>query len=66
MKITVNGEERLVETGVSLGTFLKDNHLDENSVVVEINKEIAVKEDFHTITFKENDSLEILQFVGGG
>lgn len=43
--------------------FLKIN---ENRVVVELNKEIINVKDFPEIILNEEDKIEIIAFVGGG
>ena len=46
--------------------ILKELKINENRVVVELNREIIVKEDFSKINLKEDDTVEVISFVGGG
>lgn len=66
MTITINGKEEAIETGVSIGSFLKSKDLDFDKVVVELNRAIIDKSDYETTELKDKDILEILRFVGGG
>lgn len=66
MRISVNGEHEDLEEGGTLLGYLQSKKLEPRHVVVELNREIIQKDDYPTVTLKENDSLEILRFVGGG
>lgn len=66
MKVVVNGKEETLENSLTIGSFLKGKKMDINSVVVEHNKAIIVKEEYDLVTLKDKDTLEILRFVGGG
>ena len=46
--------------------MLEDEGYDSKKVVVELNLMIIPKEDYDKIIIKENDSIEVLSFVGGG
>ena len=66
MTIVVNGKTEQIEKEASLLDFLASKSLDPEKVVVELNLDIIAKENLKDIMLKENDSLEILRFVGGG
>ncbi|PID77927.1 MAG: thiamine biosynthesis protein ThiS [Deltaproteobacteria bacterium] len=66
MIIYVNGKEEKVEEKLSIGKFLALKNIDAESVFVELNMEVIQFEDYLKIFLNENDSLEILKFVGGG
>ncbi|MDA1475893.1 sulfur carrier protein ThiS [Bacillus changyiensis] len=40
--------------------------LDNRVVVVERNKQIVAKEQYHKVEFEDDDVIEIVHFVGGG
>jgi sulfur carrier protein len=61
-----NGVSRSCENGSTIGTLLCEKKIDPASVVVEINRDIIQKEKFVATALKNNDSVEILHFVGGG
>ncbi len=66
MQIAVNGENREYLTGTSLSELLKSLDIDERYVAVELNLKIVPRSQFSEKLLAENDSLEIVTFVGGG
>jgi thiamine biosynthesis protein ThiS len=66
MQITVNGENREYSTGMSLSELLKSFDFDERYVAVELNRKIVPRIQFSEKLLVENDTLEIVTFVGGG
>ncbi len=65
MKITVNGEEQLIEPKTVLG-YIVELGIDPRRVAVELNMDILEKGEYAMTMLKEGDSLEIVHFVGGG
>lgn len=65
MQLTINGELREVAPG-SVTNLLQQLDIDPQRVAVELNQEILPKAAYDATTLKDNDSLEIVQFVGGG
>lgn len=66
MIVTVNGNNENLRQGITIEDFLKEKNLDPDSVVVEHNRGIAGKDDYASIVLNDNDTLEVLRFVGGG
>jgi sulfur carrier protein len=66
MFVIINGKQEELTESISIGAFLARKKLDFDSVVVEHNRLIVDKADFHKFVMKENDTLEVLRFVGGG
>jgi thiamine biosynthesis protein ThiS len=66
MIITVNGEYRDVRTVRSLGGLLAALELDPETVILEHNGEIVPHERVHDRPLNENDTVEVIRFVGGG
>ena len=64
--VTLNGEARQVEAGLSLKGLLEGLGLDPRKVAVERNLEIAPRGAYDTIRIEAGDRLEIVHFVGGG
>lgn len=63
--VLVNGKEyKLV--GSSVSEMLEHLTLDQNLIVVEINKSIIVKRDFEHRILEAGDKIEVVRFVGGG
>jgi len=65
MKVKVNGIEMNV-MGDTIAKLLKELNINENRVVVEVNLEIVKRDYFDRYKIKEGDSIEIVNFVGGG
>ena len=66
VQIMLNGKSVEFDSEVNLLDFLEMRGIEPNRVVVEYNGDIAKREDWRSITLKDNDRLEILKFVGGG
>ncbi|MDA8403490.1 MAG: sulfur carrier protein ThiS [Desulfobacteraceae bacterium] len=66
MKIVLNGNEETIVESLPLSGFLVNNNLKPGDVVVELNNAIIPVGDYDRTILKENDSLEVLRFVGGG
>ncbi|HSJ64104.1 MAG TPA: sulfur carrier protein ThiS [Gemmatimonadaceae bacterium] len=65
--MTVNGDERRVAAGTTLGDLLREHGLDPRMVVVERNREILRdRSTFDALELEGGDQLEIVHFVGGG
>lgn len=67
MEITINGSKSKVEENSSLMDILSMfKVLSVEDVVVEYNGKIIEKNLFETTIVRENDSIEVVSFVGGG
>jgi len=63
----VNGEERTVATGSTIGDLLRELNISPHAVVVELNREIVRDRDrLDSIVLATGDAVEIVHFVGGG
>lgn len=65
MEITVNGEQKIVES-MSMLNLLGSMDIDSRRVAVELNLEILPKGEYATTMLNEGDKIEIVHFVGGG
>jgi thiamine biosynthesis protein ThiS len=66
IRVTVNGEERDVRSGLTVATFLESLGLHPGLVVVERNREIVDRGRYPEVEVRDGDSLELVHFVGGG
>jgi len=66
MNITLNGSPRLLESPTTIGDLLAELGLDPARVAVEHNLAIVPRENFASSAVEDGDTLEIVQFVGGG
>lgn len=62
--ITVNGKK--LEFSGAAGDLLLREGFDTDRIVVELNREILPKEQYSDRILQDGDSLEVLEFVGGG
>jgi thiamine biosynthesis protein ThiS len=63
----VNGEERTVAAGSTIGDLLRELDVSPHAVVVELNREIVRdRARLDAIVLATGDSVEIVHFVGGG
>ena len=66
MKVTVNGKETEVPKNSTIKGILDLMNIKGNMLVVEKNLEIIDKNNYESSLLRENDSLEIVGFFGGG
>ncbi len=66
MNIRVNGQIESVEHNTTIIDILNQKSLNPENVVVEYNLNIVKSDLWNNTILKENDSLEVLSFVGGG
>jgi sulfur carrier protein len=64
--IQLNGEPYKIEGETGVEDLLKKLDLRPARVAVELNGEIVPKNDYGRTTLKSGDSVEIINFVGGG
>lgn len=63
--VRINGEEKPI-AGRNLLEYLKTSGFEPDKVVVERNLEIVPRDELGNVTIQEEDSIEVLRFVGGG
>lgn len=61
----INGKIENVKD-INLLDYLEKNNYKISRIAVEYNGNIIKKSDFHKITLKDEDKVEIVCFVGGG
>ncbi|EAT15252.1 sulfur carrier protein ThiS [Desulfuromonas acetoxidans] len=66
MDITVNNQSRTVTQGQTLADLINDMKLDAARIAVEYNRDILTREQLAEVSLKEGDTIEIVNFVGGG
>ena len=66
MKITVNDKEKEIDAGVTIALFLDQSGIPASKTVVTLNGNTLQLDEFADTELKENDSLELFSFVGGG
>ena len=67
MKITVAGEAKEYEDGISVSKLIElENVETPQYVTVSVNEEFIKSDTFETHALKEGDEVEFLYFMGGG
>ncbi len=66
MKLIINGKEKTVNQDATLHQIINDLQIEDKVMACAVNMEIVKKEDWESFILKENDKIELLQFVGGG
>lgn len=62
----LNGKIIDLKEDISVEQLLKDYDLNPQKVVVEVNMEILDDEVYSTYLLKNEDTVEVISFVGGG
>jgi len=66
VRVTVNGEPRELSDAVSVADLVEQLGLTQRRVAVEINLDIIAREQYASRRLREGDTVEIVQFIGGG
>ncbi len=66
MELIVNGENKNFPDNSTLQAIIDELRIEEKVMAAAVNMEIVKKDEWTSYTVKENDKLELLQFVGGG
>jgi thiamine biosynthesis protein ThiS len=64
--ITLNGDPYAIDGDLRLSALLERLNMRRGRVAVEINREIVPKASYPATIIKPGDSVEIINFVGGG
>ena len=66
IKIKVNGKKVIFNNNESIEVLIKKLKIPLNKVAIELNKKILNKKKINRIKLIDNDSIEIVHFIGGG
>ena len=66
MKLIINGNATDVNENVTVEGLLKELDIEPARVAVEVNMNIIKKVNYQDCLLKDGDSVEIVNFVGGG
>ena len=64
--ICVNGAKREVPSGITLEGLIELFGLKKKSVVLELNRNVVDRNIYSHTQLSENDTVEVVHFVGGG
>tara|TARA_Y100001936_G_scaffold236537_1_gene266085 strand:- start:1762 stop:2007 length:246 start_codon:yes stop_codon:yes gene_type:complete len=65
-KIQLNGKKISINTNFSVRDLIKKYKLKEKKIAIELNGVILPKQKYIKKKLKNNDKIEIVQFIGGG
>tara|TARA_B100001250_G_scaffold37787_1_gene30186 strand:+ start:191 stop:409 length:219 start_codon:yes stop_codon:yes gene_type:complete len=66
IKIKVNGKKVIFNNNESIEVLIKKLKIPLNKVAIELNKKILNKKKINRIKLIDNDTIEIVHFIGGG
>ena len=66
IKIKVNGKKVLSQKNETIEKLVKRLKLPLNKVAIELNRKILDKHSLKKIKINNNDTIEIVHFIGGG
>lgn len=64
--IVINGRAQALAGPCSIADLLRERGLDPGRVAIEHNTNVLLREQLATTQLQNGDTLEIVQFVGGG
>jgi len=66
MQLIINGENQNFDDTFSLQEIMIDLKIEDKVMAAAVNMEIVKKDDWNNFVPKNDDKIELLQFVGGG
>jgi len=66
MNLIVNGEEKNFTENSTLQAIISELQIEDKVMAAAVNMEIVKKNEWNNYIVKNDDKLELLQFVGGG
>ena len=64
--IQINGKKVVIKQNFSVQDVLKKYRLNRKKVAIELNGKILPQNEYKKKNLKNNDKIEIVQFIGGG
>ena len=66
IQLIINGEDKNFENNMSLKDIIISLKIEDKVMAAAVNMDIVKKDNWKKFIPKENDKIELLQFVGGG
>ncbi|HIP55729.1 MAG TPA: sulfur carrier protein ThiS [Arcobacter sp.] len=66
MNLIINGENKTFNQNSSLKDIIQELKIEDKVMAAAVNMDIVKKENWNTFIPKDEDKIELLQFVGGG
>jgi sulfur carrier protein len=65
-RLIINGEDKIFDDNISLKNIIIDLKIEDKVMAAAVNMDIVKKDNWCNFIPKEDDKIELLQFVGGG
>ena len=66
INVYINGEKKLISIRSNLSDVLENFEINTNKIAIEINQKVIPKSLYRNTLIKNEDKIEIVQFIGGG
>ena len=66
IKIKLNGKSKIIKGDYKIYDLISDLKIPIKKVAIELNQQILDKKKLSKIRVKNNDTIEIVHFIGGG
>ena len=66
MELIINGENKIFDDSFSLREIMTNLQIEDKVMAAAVNMEIVKKDQWNEFIPKNDDKIELLQFVGGG
>lgn len=66
INVYINGEKKLISISNNLSDVLKNFEINTNKIAIEINQKVIPRSLYKNTLIKNEDKIEIVQFIGGG
>ena len=66
IQVFINGKKKICNKRNNLLELLKNLKISYNEIAIEINYTVIPKSQYKSTFIKNNDKIEIVQFIGGG
>ena len=66
MTLIINGETKEFQDNLTLQNIITNLQIEDKVMAAAVNMNIVKKDDWNNFIPKDNDKIELLQFVGGG
>ncbi|HHC74945.1 MAG TPA: sulfur carrier protein ThiS [Thiothrix sp.] len=66
MNITLNGQAHTINDGATIHDLIESLALQNKRLAVEVNQALIIRAEFPDYPLKDQDTVEIVQAIGGG
>jgi len=66
MNIILNGQSQAINDGTTISELIASLGLQNKRLAVEVNQTLIIRAEFPEYQLKDNDTVEVVQAIGGG